>query len=114
MTGSGKNSPIDFRDYQHHTGIGSGNFSRHIILRNLGINIAVTMGGTECRPDDGLPIKRHQGQTKSKQGRFGVAQGIDFRMQMAFQFLKRGFNAPPVSIAFCNRSGIGRCFGKMG
>lgn len=103
MTGLGKHSPIGFRDDQHHAGVGSGNFSRNIILRNLGINIVVTMRGTECRHDDGIPIKRDQRQTESKQGRFGVAQGIDFRMQMAFQFLKRGFNAPPVSIAFCNR-----------
>ena len=40
----------------------------------------------------------YKGDTKTKQRRAGIAQGVYFRIQMLRQMLKSGFDCPAISI----------------
>jgi hypothetical protein len=90
------------------TGHRRGDFPREIVLRYRAINVKQGMCRAERGHHHGIDIERHQRQAKAKQRRLRITQGLDFGVEIFFQFLKGRFDTPSCPIQAGNGDGIGR------
>jgi len=95
----------------HHAQIDAGYFIGNIIAGQLLINdvdaVHTAQRGLYDRHDD----IRHQRDTKTEQCGPGVAQCVDFRIQIFRQVLKGGLDHPTITIYSGNRFCAGRTLG---
>ena len=93
-----KNDPFFNRNCDHHPPVCSRNFIGDIIAGHLVFDGFGAMNAAKRGLDDRKDHVRYKGDTKPKDSRSGIAEGVYFRIQIRGKFLKSGLDRPAASI----------------
>src|SRR4029450_6132689 len=97
-THTAEDLPLILRDRNHHAMIGLGDVVGAIVEGEFLVNGLGTMHATQRRHHHRQHVVGDQGQAKTEQGGLGIAQGINFRMEIRFQVLEGRLQRPALAI----------------
>src|SRR5712691_1459364 len=97
-THTAEDAPFVLRDRNHHTMIGLGDVVGDIVEGESLINGFAAMYAAQRRHHHRQHIVGDEGQAKAEQGGLGIAQRIDFRMEVRFEMLERGLQRPALAV----------------
>ena len=100
-----KDAPLGLRNGNHHAFVGGCDIVGHIIERDFLIDFLLAMNTAQGSQGHCQHIVGHQGQTKSEQGRLGIAQGVDCRVKICLDVLEGGLKRPTLVVKVSDLSG---------
>jgi hypothetical protein len=97
-TPAAEDAPFVLRDRPHHAVIRVGD-----VVGDLGegecLIDGVARDAAQRRHHPCSPVGDDEGQTKAAEGRLGIAQGLNCRLEVRFELLERGLQRPTLPVS---------------
>ena len=97
-THAAEDAPLVLWDRNHHAVIRLGDVVGDIVEGEFLVNGLGAMHAAQRRHHHRQHVVGDQGQAKAEQGRLGIAQRIDFRMEVRFEMLEGGLQRPALAV----------------
>ena len=92
-----EDAPLLLRYRNHHAVIGLGDVVGDIVEGEVLVH-GLAMHAAQRRHHHRQHVVGDQRQAKAEEGRFGIAQRIDFRLEVRFEMLERGLQGPALAV----------------